>query len=239
MGNGKMFKENDFLKIKEIIEEKVKNFHLKNREISIVDISTKNNNPYDLVSSRDKELELITRDALKRYDIPILGEEFGGEVGETFFTVDPIDGTLNYLSGSPLYGYNLAYIEEGEVVFGLTILPELNEVYYATKESGLKLNDKLLVREMNLSKRAVISTSQNKTKGSLSRVLGAASIELAWTAKGVYEGCYYNQLAIWDIAPGLIFNQLAGNVLKFKKNGIKKYEDIYIGGEEFTKNKSY
>ena len=57
--------------------------------------------PRDFVSAVDRKAEDIARDRLLRSypDIPFVGEERGGKAEGTFWIVDPLDGTTNFLSG--------------------------------------------------------------------------------------------------------------------------------------------
>ncbi|GAB7258576.1 inositol monophosphatase family protein [Dickeya ananatis] len=54
----------------------------------------------DFVSGADRQVEQLIRDRLKDVfpDDAILGEEMGGEVGDSFWSIDPIDGTTNFFA---------------------------------------------------------------------------------------------------------------------------------------------
>lgn len=57
--------------------------------------------------------------------IPIICEE--GELrqfsGETFWLIDPIDGTSSFIKGSDEFAINIALIKDGKAVFGLLYAP--------------------------------------------------------------------------------------------------------------------
>lgn len=74
--------------------------------------------PDELVGELDIELEeLITKHLLKI--APVVGEESGlrwPPSADSFWVVDPLDGTHNYLMGLPTFGTMVAYVEQGQVV---------------------------------------------------------------------------------------------------------------------------
>ena len=48
----------------------------------------------------DQDTEKLIRSSLQTTNIPILGEEYGGEISEgRYWVIDPIDGTANYFRG--------------------------------------------------------------------------------------------------------------------------------------------
>ena len=78
----------------------------------------------DYVTNLDRESEAVIREHLAKTGIPVLGEEFGGEIDlEYTWVVDPIDGTHNFITNTPLFGINIALFKDGEVVLGHTLLP--------------------------------------------------------------------------------------------------------------------
>jgi len=61
----------------------------------------------------------------------IFGEETGvdGDTSQSLWIIDPIDGTRSFISGNPLFGLLLAYVEEGRPVAGTISMPVLDEIY--------------------------------------------------------------------------------------------------------------
>lgn len=91
--------------------------------------------------SAEQAIRKILREAFPEFGI--LGEEFGAE-GETdvHWTVDPIDGTISFSRGIPLYSTLIALIEDGEPVLGLIDLPAFDERIVGWKGGGCRLNDR-------------------------------------------------------------------------------------------------
>jgi histidinol phosphatase-like enzyme (inositol monophosphatase family) len=88
-----------------------------------------------------------------------VGEEFGTEGGEgPCFIVDPIDGTIAFSRGIPLFTTLIALVDAGEPVFGLIDCPALDERYVGYRGGGCRRNGDLtqVSRETDLRK-AIVS----------------------------------------------------------------------------------
>lgn len=96
-----------------------------------------------LVSRVDREAEDAARAALAASpfaDFDVLGEEGGArETGTRYrWILDPLDGTISYTKGLPLFGTLVALEdrEAGEVLVGLTAMPALGRRWSARKGGG-------------------------------------------------------------------------------------------------------
>ena len=69
-------------------------------------------------------------------DIPVHGEEEGGERAAVGWLVDPLDGTANFLHAFPVVGVSIALVADGEPVVGVVHAPMLGETYWATAGGG-------------------------------------------------------------------------------------------------------
>lgn len=155
------------------------------------------------------------------------------------FIIDPLDGTTNFLHGIPHFAVSIALERnlEGtpELVAGVVYSPITDEMFFAEKGKGAYINDGRLGgadRRLRPTKRDLFSNSlfstgipflgrpgharllrelhQVMAASSGVRRLGAASLDLAWTAAGRYDGFWERGLAIWDIAAGVIICEEAG-----------------------------
>lgn len=70
-------------------------------------------------------------------DVPIISEEeeLPVRIENTFWLVDPIDGTKSYINGDPLYTVNIGLIVDGMPIFGFIKNPATGYLYF-TSESG-------------------------------------------------------------------------------------------------------
>ncbi len=96
------------------------------------------------VTIADRETEAFIRKALGE-SFPghgILGEEFGisGSLDGETWIVDPIDGTKSFITGYPLFGMLMGYLDGGDPKLGLVRMPALNETYVGIPGQGATLN---------------------------------------------------------------------------------------------------
>lgn len=102
------------------------------------------------VTEADLAAERAIRDVLREAypDALLLGEEFGEEApeqagasaGRLSWIIDPIDGTLAFSRGIPLFSTLIALMEDGEPVVGLIDLPALDERYLGWQGGGCRRN---------------------------------------------------------------------------------------------------
>jgi myo-inositol-1(or 4)-monophosphatase len=96
------------------------------------------------VTEADRAAERAIRAVLREGDpgAALLGEEYGaeGDTGGASWVIDPIDGTIAFSRGIPLFGTILARLEEGVPVVGLIDLPALGERYVGWKGGGCRRN---------------------------------------------------------------------------------------------------
>jgi len=114
------------------------------------------------VTEADRAAERAIR-ALLREAFPgfaIHGEEYGAEGpgGSPMWLVDPIDGTIGFSRGIPLFSTLIALVDEGEPVFGLIDLPGVGERYVGWRGGGARRNGKAcrVSQETDL-RRAIVS----------------------------------------------------------------------------------
>jgi myo-inositol-1(or 4)-monophosphatase len=96
------------------------------------------------VTEADKAAERAIRARLREAfpDFAIHGEEYGAEgAGDgPCWLVDPIDGTVGFSRGIPLFSTLIALVAEGEPVFGLIDLPGVGERYVGWRGGGCRRN---------------------------------------------------------------------------------------------------
>ncbi|MBW2716077.1 MAG: hypothetical protein JRD03_08370 [Deltaproteobacteria bacterium] len=114
------------------------------------------------VTEADLAAERVIRKRLQEAfpEFSILGEEFGAErQGDgPEWIIDPIDGTIGFSRGIPLFSTLIALAVDGEPVMGLIDLPALNERYVGWKGGGCRRNGKpTRVSEETDLQRAIIS----------------------------------------------------------------------------------
>ena len=98
------------------------------------------------VTDADESAERIILDHLAKAfpDIPVVAEEAAaaGQIpdieGKSFFLVDPLDGTKEFVGRNHDFTVNIALIEKGEPVAGVVYAPALGILYAATRNSAKK-----------------------------------------------------------------------------------------------------
>jgi fructose-1,6-bisphosphatase/inositol monophosphatase family enzyme len=215
------------------------------RTLVAVEIAEKN--PGDLVTVADREAEVrITEALLRAYpDALVLGEEASADdpglmarfqSAEHAFTVDPVDGTKNFVHGSPDHAVMVAELRGGEVVRSWIWQPQHEIAYVAERGSGAWKNGRRLVRPpLGDDLRGV--TSRRTWVG---RAVGALrALDLTWVCCGVdypklVEGAadyaLYRRAKPWDHAPGsLLLNEAGGFVGTFDGSPYRPHLDPPLG----------
>lgn len=98
------------------------------------------------VTKADKEAEQIIVDTIKQ-KFPshgFLGEEFGSDHDDAEFVwiIDPIDGTKNFIHGLEFFGTVLGLKHEGKIILGISNMPAMGELLFASTEEQTSLNGK-------------------------------------------------------------------------------------------------
>lgn len=224
MMSGKYKKEINF--IEDTLKEAIKVLE----SMKIKDVRDKSKR--DLVTNSDYAVEnkILTCIRTKfKYD-QILSEETNPDttiMGRTW-VLDPIDGTCNYANRIPMYGIQLALLDNEEAVVAGIALPCLNEIYLAQINEGCTLNGNLIkVHEDTLNHSIVSFGDFNELKPIESdlqsqtmlrlrhrimkeKMYGAASIDFAFIASGRISGTYLIASHLWDILPGVLICKEAG-----------------------------
>ncbi len=112
---------------------------LKDERPRLLQVDTKSS-PSDSVTVMDRTAESIISGLLlgPRPADGLLGEEGGERLGTSGvrWIVDPLDGTVNYLFGIPLWGVSIAAEVDGRVEVGVVATPEFGESYIGVRGKG-------------------------------------------------------------------------------------------------------
>ena len=184
-------------------------------------------NPGDLVTVADREAEVRITQVLRRAypDALVLGEEASAadatlldrfRSAEHAFTVDPVDGTKNFVHGSSDHAVMVAELRGGDVVRSWIWQPQHERAYVAERGAGAWLDGERLVRPP-LGGELLGVTSRRTWMG---RALGTLrALDLTWVCCGVdypklVEGgadyALYRHAKPWDHAPGSLLLTEAG-----------------------------
>ena len=195
-------------------------------EVEKLQVSIKG--PSDFVTNTDKKVEKILIEELSKAkkNYSILSEEVGkieNSDNENYWIIDPIDGTTNFLHGVPHFAISIALKNKNEIISGLIYDPIKNEMFYAEKNNGSFLNNQRIrvSSKKNLNECLFASGGKKEIKSSLNiRKSGSAALDLAYVASGRFDGCFQNELNLWDIAAGLILVIEAGGKINILDNTV-------------------
>jgi histidinol-phosphatase len=153
------------------------------------------------VTIADREAEKAIRAVLTAMlpEAAIYGEEFGldGDRDGLLWLVDPLDGTKSFVRRTPFFSTQIALMDEGELVLGVSSAPIYGETMWASTGGGAWLNDERVhvadTADMSL---ASISTGNIKTMTNDARwqALGAM-IRDSNRIRGYGDFCHYHLLA--------------------------------------------
>ena len=190
--------------------------------------------PGDFVSAADRKAEKTLFEELSkaRPGYGFLMEEGGTVEGSDKthrWIIDPLDGTTNFLHGLPIFAISVALEREGQLIAGLVYNPATEDMYVAEKGQGAwynnhrlrvaprrELSDALLacgIPHLGKAKdhpRFKAELAAVMARASNVRRLGAASLDLALTAAGRFDGYWERNLQPWDIAAGIVLLREAG-----------------------------
>lgn len=222
----------------EAAKEVAKKAGLLLRQLSEQDFKVEHKSTVDLVTSADIESQELIVSRLKEQfaDYAILAEESDGKKPEAdyIWVIDPLDGTTNYAHGLPIFAVSIGLVHKNEPVAGVVYEPNLDEMFTAVKGKGAYLNDKEIevsaTADLN---QALLSTGfpydiRENSEATLTpfnslvlraqgvRRMGAASVDICYTACGRFDGFWELGLKPWDTAAAsLILAEAGGKQSKY------------------------
>lgn len=186
--------------------------------------------PQDFLTATDLAVERFLRESVVR-QFPadcILGEEFGGDIGEQTWVMDPIDGTANFARGIPHFCIVLAFVSQQQTRFGIIYDPMHDEMYVARQGGGATCNGETIrVAPTRLFTAATIELGWSQRRSNadylqtLDRLLDAGgnvrrsacgALALAYVACGRTDGYIELHMNPWDCLAGLLLVQEAGGI---------------------------
>ncbi len=197
----------------------------------------------DLVSAADRAAEEAILDAI-RSRFPghrILSEEDGasgrGDPDSPIWIVDPLDGTTNYVHGIAQFAVSIAVARSGRVELAVVLDPAKGDLFRAARGAGATWNGQpCQVSRREGLRGALLATGFPFRAHQLLDVYldifrdvflrakavrrpGAASLDLAYTACGLFDGFFEFRLSPWDVAAGSLLVEEAGGAVSDMDGG--------------------
>jgi len=186
----------------------------------------------DLVTEADHRSEAYLLGEIQQHfpGHKIVAEESGetaGADGQVWY-IDPLDGTINYAHGVPIFSVSIAFAEAGRMRLGVVYDPLRDECFSAHEGQGAWLNgQRLHVSETPEMDQGLLVTGfpydirtnpannlENYRRFALHsqgvRRLGSAALDLCYVAAGRFDGFWEIRLNAWDVAAGGLIAEQAG-----------------------------
>jgi myo-inositol-1(or 4)-monophosphatase len=213
----------------------------------------------DVVTRADQDAEAVIRRQLEAR-FPghrILGEEGARDAAAQssagdgpLWIVDPLDGTVNFIQGIPLFCVSIGYVEDGEPLLGVVHAPALGQTFWGAPGSGAFEGDRPVFTSVTPElEEAILATGFAYDRNRLAddnfgnvrelgmrcrglRRMGAAALDLAYVASGRLDGFWELHLSPWDVAGGAALVRAAGGRVTDQRGG----EDWLFGGHIVATN---
>jgi myo-inositol-1(or 4)-monophosphatase len=207
----------------------------------------------DLVTEADVAAErcLVARlrEAFPGHAIESEEEVRDVQDGRPRWFLDPLDGTVNFVHGLPLFAVSMGLYVNGLPQLAVVHAPRLQETFYALSGSGAFVESedgppvRLSVSPTRELSEAILATGFPYRRGELEhdnlanfqelfysvrglRRMGSAAIDLAYTAAGRFDAFWELHLAPHDVAAGALLVREAGGIVTDFQGG----EDWLRGG---------
>jgi myo-inositol-1(or 4)-monophosphatase len=209
----------------------------------------KQDNP---VTALDRDTETFLRTELRAAfaDHGLLGEEHADDIqaeARYVWVIDPIDGTMNFASGLPLFGISIGLLEDHAPVVGaiwVPVGPMLQPgVYHARRGGGAWFDDEPVHVSRAEDERGQIMALPGGHLRALrlrrpdraaprparalpdARTTGSCTAEQVLIASGALRAGVFIKPSIWDVAAGtLIVREAGGLVLTWQDGSWRSFE---------------
>ena len=159
------------------------------------------------------------------------------------WVVDPIDGTLNFSRGIPLYGLQAAFLKDGVPKAAAIYLPEYGEMFCASEEGAFLGESRIRTSHPRPLKECLVSTGDFSRRSDAFRraqaavlsecyghvgrfkMFGAACTDFAFLACGRTDVHVRFTNRIWDYLPGLYIAEKASAVYD---KSLQREEDVLL-----------
>jgi len=161
------------------------------------------------------------------------------------WTIDPLDGTSNYVNHIPMVGVSIGVAVDGIPVAGAIYDPLGNEMFEVGLGLGATLNGRPLkpiaavpledsmismdfARDPEIRARTVASFAALSSRCRTLRALGSASLALAYVAAGRLQAYIHYNLQPWDIGAGAALIREVGGDLRAPDGSEWRLEQVAV-----------
>ena len=202
----------------------------------------------DIVTQADLDISQALTQRLTAPCWTVISEEGPTSAArpDTFWVIDPIDGTVNFSHGLPQYAISAGWVEQGICQLGVVCAPALDELYFTLTPGRSLLNGKPFTHEHLSWDEALIAASfaaqasavqyslfqqvNESTRGCLRT--GSAALNLCWAAVGKLQAAYGFNAKLWDVAGALAIASAAGCEVRLRQLPGALTLDYCVGSRE-------
>jgi len=195
-----------------------------------------NSNSKDTKLKADIESEnLIKTIITNNSSYPILAEESGksnDELGDTFWVIDPLDGTANYNRNIPVCCISIGLVKDMKPILGVIYDFNNDDMYVGDKYSEQSVVNDQIIKTSNISKKedgilitglphnsdyseqALNSMIDDMQKWKKIRMMGSAAMAACYVASGKVEQYQEKGIYLWDVIAGAAIVESSGGAAK-------------------------
>ena len=221
------------------------------------EVQREEKSPGELVSRVDREAEALLIQGLRDLtpDIAVVGEE-GASADESVMAalrddkpvwlVDPLDGTPQFLDGSPDHAIMLALVQAGRTLSAVVHQPQHKRTYTAelgcgTWRDGVRLRREPATRDLALLRGGVlrrflddqaqqaVDSNASRFGGGLTPATTCAGVEYPRIIEGDADFLLFWRTLAWDHAPGALLLTEAGGAAVRPDGGPYRCNDDRMG----------
>ena len=195
-----------------------------------------NSNSKDTKLKADIESEnLIKTIITKNSSFPILAEESeksNVDLGDTFWVIDPLDGTANYNRNIPVCCISIGLVKDMKPILGVIYDFNNDDIYVGDTYSKKSLMNDQIIKTSNISKKedgilitglphdsdysekALNNMIDDMQKWQKIRMMGSAAMAACYVASGKVEQYQEKGIYLWDVIAGAAIVESSGGTAK-------------------------
>lgn len=192
---------------------------------------------HDIKLELDRQAQALLEKKLLSFfpEAAIYGEEgtSGHPDSEYRWILDPIDGTVNFFYGIPHFAISIALQRNQETIVGVIYDPMRHELWEAVEGGSVTLNQRpIRVSTRSQLSDAVLSVGMSKNAAFVEkalprltemmqrarkcRIMGSATLDVAYVACGRLDAYIEGLISLWDIAAGALMIKMAGGFVDLR-----------------------
>jgi myo-inositol-1(or 4)-monophosphatase len=169
---------------------------------------------------------------------------------DVVWIVDPLDGSMNFFKGIPLYCISIALWRKGNPVVGVIHDIARNRTFVSAGNQSRVDNQIMHVGNIVKINKAVLATGfpllSDLSSASVNwflafaeefkkvRMLGTAALSLAWVAEGRLDAYFERDIMVWDVAAGAALVKGAGGICIMRQGRHPMSLDVMAANPELA-----